>query len=229
MKFRRNRRFSIHTQHQYICKDNANSRTRTPLTLYFIEWILGKFLKQRVQNWTTTTTKPTNRAVVCGISTFGNNHKNFKVPNYRFNERMKKWEKTRLKTFENSSACETVCLCVLYMKFSFLLSFADCIWFEVKWLFYAFVFCVLFFFFFFWLTVVVGAAAVVGVFLCSLECRVLCILNIWKKHITNIHVPMVRALMCLSLCVYGRCWRRIMLTSFIDFTKKNWVFRCSWR
>lgn len=148
MKFRRNRRFSIHTQHQYICKDNANSRTRTPLTLYFIEWILGKFLKQRVQNWTTTTTKPTNRAVVCGISTFGNNHKNFKVPNYRFNERMKKWEKTRLKTFENSSACETVCLCVLYMKFSFLLSFADCIWFEVKWLFYAFVFCVLFFLFF---------------------------------------------------------------------------------
>lgn len=108
------------------------------------------------------------------------------------------------------------CVCVCPVKFSFLLSFADYIWFEVVTL----CFCVLAFFLSIWLGVVLPLLSL-GVFLSPFGSRVLCILN-KKEHNTNVHVPMVRALVRM---LYGvcRCWRRIMLTSFIHRIHDNFL------
>lgn len=110
------------------------------------------------------------------------------------------------------------CVCVCPVRFSFLLSFADYIWFEVVTL----CFCVLAFFLSIWLGVVLPLPLLsLGVFLSPFGSRVLCILN-KTEHNTNVHVPMVRALVRM---LYGvcRCWRRIMLTSFIHRIHDNFL------
>lgn len=110
----------------------------------------------------------------------------------------------------NSSACEwvSVCLCVYAMwKFSFLLSFADCICVRNG---YFMLLCFVLLFF---------VAAVLLLLLLSLVFSFLLFeysaLHIEQKKAHHEHSRANGASTCVCVC---RCWCRIMLTSFIDFT-----------